>query len=175
MINISPQPHNDRVLLEYRLRVLALAGLFSGALFIIAIVSLTPSYSSLKGSIDALRFSIATYPGEVIGEKRTLDTFAETINKRVNALVPGTAPLPVEDVVVPIQAASKSVVLEEIIWEVRNEKEYRVRLTGIAGSREVLKTYIDTLRTIPRFSRVDVPLSSFIKGQNIQFKIDITL
>jgi hypothetical protein len=50
----------------------------------------------------------------------------------------------------------------------------KISISGRASSREVLLSFRRTLEDNPAFSKVDLPISNFIKGSNIRFYITLT-
>ncbi|OHA26429.1 MAG: hypothetical protein A3D52_02140 [Candidatus Taylorbacteria bacterium RIFCSPHIGHO2_02_FULL_44_36] len=46
-------------------------------------------------------------------------------------------------------------------------------LTGVAASREAIVAFVKELQTEPSFSSINVPVSSFAKGRNIEFSLTL--
>ena len=164
-----------RVTHEYRLRIFCICACFIASSIIALTAVLIPSYLLLHGRITEARLAIAQYPEDAVGEKQALDKLITDVNKKISLLQDTTSTAPVHDMILPILRAANNVSLEDVSWSATEGKKGMIHIAGIAPNRELLKTYADTLSTIPLFTRVDVPLSSFIKDTNIRFRIDITL
>ncbi len=50
-----------------------------------------------------------------------------------------------------------------------------VKITGMAPDRERLLLFRQTLESDQNFSNVDLPISNFVKGKNINFELKITV
>jgi hypothetical protein len=50
----------------------------------------------------------------------------------------------------------------------------KVNIQGTAPSRERLLIFRQALEGNPAFKKVDLPISNFVKGSNIQFSLSLT-
>ena len=50
-----------------------------------------------------------------------------------------------------------------------------MNISGIATNREVLLSFGKALEYDISFSKVDLPISNFVKGKNISFRLTVTL
>lgn len=64
--------------------------------------------------------------------------------------------------------------VNRIFYENDPIKKKFVSINGIAPSREVLLLFRQALEENTAFSKVDLPISNFIKGSNIEFHLDLT-
>jgi hypothetical protein len=64
--------------------------------------------------------------------------------------------------------------ITQIFYENDSAKGRKISLTGTAPSREVLLSFRRALEASSDFKTVDLPISSFVKGSNIQFSLSLT-
>jgi len=50
----------------------------------------------------------------------------------------------------------------------------KISIIGVAPSREVLLLFRQSLQDNPTFKNINLPISNFVKGSNIQFSLDLT-
>jgi hypothetical protein len=63
--------------------------------------------------------------------------------------------------------------ITEIIYKNDIKEGEKISISGQASSREVLLSFRRTLEDNPAFSKVDLPISNFIKGSNIRFYLTL--
>jgi len=55
------------------------------------------------------------------------------------------------------------------------ENAFRYSLRGVATTREVLFSFVETLKTNKLFSAVDLPVSNFVKDSDIEFSVTLVM
>jgi hypothetical protein len=64
--------------------------------------------------------------------------------------------------------------ITKIFYENDPFKGKKIALSGVAGSREQLLQFRQAFESSNVFSNVNLPISNFVKGQNIQFNLELT-
>ena len=57
----------------------------------------------------------------------------------------------------------------------REQKEGRISLSGISENRETLLSFLQSLEGENMFDSVELPISSFVEGEDIEFTIRIDI
>ena len=63
--------------------------------------------------------------------------------------------------------------ITEILYENKGESGGMIKVAGSASSREALISFRHALEDNSNFSKVDLPVSNFIKGSNIKFYLSL--
>ncbi len=80
----------------------------------------------------------------------------------------------VSEVIIPITEKSKNTVnINSILYEYRTNKEdINIKISGKASTRNILATFEQNLNKSELFKKVNLPISNFVKGKDIDFTID---
>jgi len=178
MINLIPNEEKKRMVrgFYFRLSVLLLFMLCLG--IFIAILSILPAYflSSSKRSIAEQKLAVQKAEAVTLSDQETGDVLKD-INTKLS--------------VIEIAAKNKFLISEEVINAILSKKVSTIKITkisyedggakgrkisveGTALSRDVLLAFRKALESNPSFKSVDLPISNFVKGSNIQFYLNIT-
>lgn len=175
MLNILPTAEKKKVLIEYRIR-LAVVSIFAiGAVAVAGAVLLVPAYllavSKHSASNDQLSALEKKY-GDSAQEK-DLGAQIREVNTKILLLLSGDT----TDKLTPSQAVAKIISLKSsdikissLSYETTANQE-RIVLTGTARDRDSLANFVDTLKKDPTFTSVTMPISSYVKSENIDFSI----
>ena len=68
-----------------------------------------------------------------------------------------------------IESKVSGIKISRIFYENDSAKGKKIEIEGIASSREELLSFRQTLEDNKAFQNVDLPISNFVKGSNIQF------
>ncbi len=63
--------------------------------------------------------------------------------------------------------------ITEISYQNDPQKGKQINISGTAGNREILLSFRKALEDSVSFSKVDLPVSNFIKGSNIKFYLSL--
>ena len=153
----------------------------ASASFLIAFVAILPSYflslerinivnlkiekqkSEPMPSLDQKTFSIIRDLNKKLGLIRNTENNKFTISgKVINAI---------------LLKKMSSVKITNISYESNSKngslQSKKISIQGTAPSREILLLFRQALENSPYFKQVDLPISNFIKGSNIQFYLSL--
>lgn len=179
MINLIPNINKKEMVKGFYFRLLVLFLVIMGVSFLIAFFAILPAYflSSVKNRVadtklEAQKNELAPAPdSKTLATIKDLNTKLSIIEKTQN---------------------NKFNVLEKVINTIILKKISGIKITGIsygddlqkgkkisiqgsAPSREALILFRQKLEDDVAFKNVDLPISNFIKGSNIQFNLNLTL
>jgi len=101
----------------------------------------------------------------VVKTKKQLDAFNQLQQKYISDAV--------TPILEQVTAKKGKIRLQEISYQTNEEKMSTIKIKGIATSRNELLDFVGMLKADTTFSRVDVPVSSFV--QNIDSTFEIVL
>ena len=178
MINLLPIEKKKKVINEQRLRIITFYLYVVGSCFIIALVSLLPSYfpAVVKNHIEHKK--LVELNGLPVSE---LDQETSVIVQNINSKIS----------LIDNAEKNKFLVLENALDEIISKKMPDIKITsfhfdkdkdggkkivlkGIAKDRTRLLLFRQALESDKNFSSVDLPISNFVKGTNIDFMLNLT-
>ncbi len=177
MLNILPTEEKKKILVEYRLRLAIVSFFAIGAIAAASLVLLAPAYILAVTKNNTVEEQLAVlekkYGGA--GQEKELSAQIREINNKILLLLSGDA----TDRLVPSQAVAKilslkgsSIKIIAFTYETMANQE-RVVLTGTASDRDSLASFVETLKKDPTFTSATMPISSYVKSENIDFSIVI--
>ena len=177
MLNIFPTAEKKKILIEYRIR-LAIVSIFAmGALAVASSALLAPAYilavSKNKTSNDQLAALEKKY-GDSAQEKE-LGAQIRDINTKILLLLSGDTTdklTPSQAVASIINLKGSDIKISSFSYEATASQE-RIVLTGTASDRDSLSGFFETLKKDSTFTSVTMPISSYVKSENIDFSIVI--
>jgi len=178
MINLIPNEERKKMIKDFYLRFVSLLCLAVGFSILIASIAILPSYftSAVKSSDASLKLASETnMPAPEVGQK------TEGVIKELNAKLSTLSKseknrfLISESVINEILLRKMpDIKITEIKYEYNAESGKKIGLTGIAPSRERLLVFRKALEEDTLFAEVDLPISNFLKGTNIEFYLNLT-
>lgn len=178
MINLIPNQEKKKMVQGFRVRLLVVLLMALTVAFFIGSVALLPAYffSSIKKEISNNKLSEQRKMPLPKFEQKALSA-VQDLNNKFNLLEKA--------------GGGDFVVTERIINEIALKKMPEIKLTqisytndgleskvisvrGFAPSRESLLTFRFMLENNPNFKNIDLPISNFIKGTNIQFFLTLS-
>jgi len=177
MINLIPNEEKKRKVRDFYLRLLVVFFVVLSVPILIAAVGILPSYFLSSVKKDLINNKLEKQQKEPIPplDQKTLDT-VEDVNNKLS--------------LVEKNKANKYIVSQKIINEIISEKIPDIKITeilyqndpikgktvkvnGSAKSREQLLLFRRALEDNTAFQKVDLPISNFVKGSNIQFYLNL--
>ncbi len=179
MINLIPNQDKKKMARDFYMRLVALSLAMLAMLVFFASAAMLPAYisSSVKKNVAEEKL-----------EAQKKDTVPELDKETLSAIQGLNAKLAL------IEAAEKNKfpISEHVMTEVIGKKMPDIHLTqityqndaikgrtvsvlGIAPSRERLLLFRKALEDDASFKSVDLPISNFLKGSNIQFNMIVTI
>ena len=175
MLNILPHDEKKKILTEYRLR-LSVAAIFAVAALVLAsLVLLAPSYMLAVSKYNFVAGELARLEQKqrAAGQEKEVDTQIKEVNKKINLFLGDkkvARRTPSEVMQGVLSAKNSSVKVQSITYDINTERE-RLVLSGMANDRDSLALFVETLKKDPAFTKVDMPIGSYVKSVNIDFSI----
>lgn len=177
MLNILSIAEKKKILVEYRFR-LAVVSIFAvGALVLASLVLLAPSYLLAVAKYNGISAELARLEAKQGSTAQEKDINAQiiNINKKIDLFLKGG-----------VNATSSP---SQIILNILNDKGNSIKIQGFtydagvglgrfvvvgtAIDRDSLAQFVERLKKEPTFTKVDLPISSYVKSANIDFSIVI--
>ncbi len=184
MINLIPKEEKKKIakLFFYKLAVLFLAT--AGLSFLIASVAIFPSYfiSSVENNI--VNAKLEAQKGEPVPrpDQETLSAIKD-LNKKLDLIENAeNSKFTISEKVINAIILKKisNIKITDISYESdpakgleNGQKSQKISLQGSASSREVLLLFRKALEDSTAFKQVDLPISNFVKGSDIQFYLSL--
>ncbi len=163
--------------LDFRYRIATLFFIMLDLCLVIAFISFLPAYffSTVKEKTSLSRLEAQKLEKLPLFDQQSLDAI-KGVNKKLNLI---------DDL-----EKKKFVVSEKVVQAILERKRADIKITaiqymnlgtegkkinisGTAPSREVLLLFRQSLEEDSRFKNVDLPISNFIKGSNIEFSLSL--
>ncbi len=179
MINLLPIEEKKRIARDYNFRIFIAYFYAVGACFLIACVLLLPAYF-----LVILKENLANKKLETLKSLPISEPDKDTIKiiKDVNAKISLIENAEKNKFLVLENAIDKilskkipGVKLTAIDYEKDKDRIKSVTLKGIAPDRERLLLFKQMLENDAVFSKVDLPISNFVKGKDIDFSLKVTV
>jgi len=177
MINLIPKEEKKKMLADFYYRFAALLLLMASFSVFVASVAILPAYFFSSAKDSAVNIKLSLQKGEQL-PATTEQSFAEVkdINTKLG-LVENEEKnkFSVSEKVINAILSKKTpdIKINQIVYTNDKEKGKNVSIAGIASSRETLLLFQQSLEGSPTFKNVDLPISSFVKGSNIQFNLSL--
>ncbi|OHA83932.1 MAG: hypothetical protein A2937_03265 [Candidatus Yonathbacteria bacterium RIFCSPLOWO2_01_FULL_47_33b] len=175
MLNILPHEEKKKILTEYRLRLSA-ASVFAVATLVLAsLILLAPSYMLAVSKYNFVADELARLEQKQrgVGQEKEVDAQIKEVNKKISLFLgdeKAAHRTPSEVVLGILAAKNPSIKVQSIAYDVNTERE-RLVLSGKASDRDSLALFVETLKKDASFSKVDLPIGSYVKSANIDFSI----
>ena len=181
MINLIPKEEKKKMVkgFYYRLVVLFLTTVSVSVL--VAFIALLPSYflSSVKNSIANEKLEKQKSEPVPLPDEKTLAVIKDLDNKLNLIERSGNNEFTVSQRVISAIILRKmpNIKITNISFESDSKngslKGPKISIKGLAPSREALLSFRLALESDKLFKQVDLPISNFIKGSNIQFYLNL--
>ncbi|KKS24036.1 MAG: hypothetical protein UU82_C0013G0004 [Candidatus Nomurabacteria bacterium GW2011_GWC2_41_8] len=132
---------------------------------LVAVISITPSYflSSAKSASINTKLEIQKNEPLPLFDQQTLTV----INEKNKFLVS-------QKIIQAILLNKRSdIKITQILYENDPAQGKKISITGTAPSREILLLFRRALENDSAFKNVNLPISNFVKGSNIQFYLSL--
>lgn len=180
MSNLLPPKRQKSVLKLYRLRFISVTLLVFSALAIVSAALVFPAFSLAKSRAELLTKSRDILAGrETSTIQKNLSGSIADINAHLAVFGEDAVASPVIRTFIDpvLEAKTKEVKLTEFVYSTDPKKpgQADVKIFGVGDNRAALIVFADNLREIPGISNVNVPIESFIKDQNVTFRVTATI
>lgn len=178
MINLLPIEEKKNLTKEFNLRIVSFYLYTLAICFLIGAIALLPSYFffSLKETIASNKLEAIKALPLPVSDKENTNIIKDT-NKKI-ATIENTekTQFSVLDKVIDeiISKKMPDIKLNLISYVIDKDEVKQITLRGTAPDRERLIIFRRALEADPLFSKIDLPISNFIKGSNIDFNMNLT-
>jgi len=178
MINLIPIEEKRKNRRNFYLRILTVFLLMLSLAFLVADISVLPAniFSSLKKNLANIRLeNIKKEPLPVVDEQTS--NVINDLDNKLNLIdkIEKEKFLVSKNVFDKILAEkTPDVKITNIFYETDPANQKSIIVSGIATNREALLSFQNVLKADPIFSKVDLPISNFIKDSNIEFNLNLT-
>lgn len=181
MINLIPNKEKKEMVRGFYFRLLVLFFVMISIFFFIGFLAILPSYffSSIKVHLMNSRLDIQKNTPVALPDQETLATIKDIDNKL--ALIEKNS----KNKFIVSKQVINSIILKKIpkikIHSISYKVESvdnlthikKVKIEGTAPSREVLLMFRNALQEGVDFKEVELPISNFVKGSDIQFSLNL--
>ena len=178
MINLIPNEDKKHKVQHFYARLLVVTALALGASFLTAALALAPAYIISRAERQDILAILEVETSASLGEESGEGALSEMkdLNAKLELLAKtGKNKYVVSDNVFQeiILAKMTDIQITEITYENETKTGKKVSLRGNAASRERLLLFRRALENNPKFKKVDLPISNFVKGADIQFNLNL--
>jgi hypothetical protein len=175
MINLIPNEEKKKKVKDFYFRLAVTFFTVMGASILLAIVGILPSYflSQVKKNFASTKLSNqstepASSPEAILSLQKDLDKKLKIVEKsEANNYVVS------EKVIGQILIHKMSDIKISSISYQNDSKGKLISINGTAPSRERLLVFRKSIEDDKAFSKVDLPISNFVRGSNITFAMTI--
>lgn len=177
MINILPTEEKKKILVEYRLRLGVVAVFALAALVFSSLILLAPSYLLAISKYNSVSGELAMLESKQghNSQEKDINTQISGINKKIDLFLKGGAGVtvaPSQAILSILNIKGSAIKIQGFTYDATGKQE-RFIVTGVALDRDSLAQFIENLKKEPTFTKVDLPISSYVKSANIDFSIVI--
>ncbi len=177
MVNLIPNEERKKMIRDFNIRLCVTACVTIGFAALIASVAMMPAYFASSVKLDLVADRFETQKGEpvpLVGQK-SLEVVQDLKNKIGTIDRARNAKFVISEQVIDVILNNRmsDIKINQISYEDNTQKGKKIGLTGVAPSRERLLLFRRALEEDPAFSKVDLPISNFIKGSNIEFYLTL--
>ncbi len=178
MANLLPLSEKKKTRKEYRMRLSVVAMLLFATLFAISIVLLSPSFILSSFKYDSATKQLETEKKKISDAVEGVDPIkvAKEVNVQLEVLGQDGYLMPLSYDVFTIIVGHKpdSVKIKSMFYD-RKQKNGSISIGGVSKDRKTLLSFLQFLESEEIFTSVELPISSFVEGEDINFSIRITL
>ena len=179
MINLIPKAEKKRMVVDFYYRLAVIFLVMLDFCILIAFISILPSYflSSTKNSLVDTKLEIQKNEPLPLFDQQTLTVIKDINNKLdlVENAEKNKFLLSVKVINAILLKKRPDIKITKILYESdgAQDKGKKISITGTAPSRAILLLFRQELEDSPNFKNINLPISNFIKGSNIQFYLNL--
>lgn len=178
MINLIPNQEKKTMIKGFYYRLIVLILLMLCFCILVAIVGLLPAYfsSNAKNNIASGKLEAQKKESMPLFDQET-SLIITDINTKLNLIESAQKnKFLVSEKVISAIFAKKipSIKITEISYQNVLPDDKKIIISGTAPARETLLLFRQALEDDASFKKVDLPISNFVKGSDIQFSLTLT-
>ncbi len=177
MINLLPTSYKQNLKRMYYLRLITTGVILLLFVILIAGALLIPSYIVSALRANSLKEKLTTLQhGESFDASKAMNATISDINRKVSLFrADNSATAISQDVISAILSKIPSgISVTGITFASNSTGGGNVTIHGVSTDRKSLESFSVNLRGYSHFSRVDFPISDFVKNKDIEFNITCT-
>ena len=177
MINLIPNQEKKKMIKDFYYRLIVLALVMLCVSLLVAITALLPAYflSNSKKNIAYEKLEIQKAEILPAFDQETREILKQ-INNKLNIIenAQDSKFIVSEKFVNAIVSKKNSdIKLTQISYENNISNGKKIHISGSASSRDVLLLFRKRLENSNSFKNVDLPISNFVRGSNIEFYLNL--
>lgn len=177
MFNLIPENLRNKIITDYRLRLVIVVITFLVFFQLVFLVLLFPSWlvSFYKEKdIDRRNDEMNIFLSNLNVGSTT--SYVKLLNQKLNIIndsleYPEFVPI-IKNV---LSKKTSSIRLGGLLYTVNTPTSGSLVVKGVSDSRESLVSYVKNLESLEMFKKVDLPISNLAKDKNIDFSITISI
>ena len=177
MINLIPKEEKKKIIKGFYYKLLILFLVLGGVSFLISLVAILPSYflSSVRNNIVNAKLEMQKSEPVPLPDQQTLLAIKDLNNKLTLIENAQNNKFVISEKVINAIILKKipKIKITDISYENDSLKGKKISIQGNAPSREILLLFRQALEDSVAFKQVDLPISNFVKGSNIQFYLSL--
>lgn len=178
MINLIPNQEKKKKVKDFYFRLSVITFFAFSFATLIALVALLPAYflSSVKKNLAEAKLQAQKAEPVPLLDQKT-QAIIDDLNSRLNLVENAEKNkylISLKIVNEIIQKKLPTIKITQILYETDTVQGKKVSVRGVARSREELLLFRRALEDDIAFKNVDLPISNFVKGSNIQFYLTLT-
>jgi len=173
MINLVSQQLKKKNAAQYFWRLGTVSVLIAGTFLLLGIVLLVPSYfiAAEKQNTEVVR-AAELQNDEAFQENKELSALVESTKKQLGRFDKVQTFNITQKFIEPLLShinSANNIQLDHISYRT-DESEVIMSIQGVAQTRDGLLSFVETLKSDELFTKVNVPVSSFVQNNNIDFQ-----
>lgn len=177
MINLIPNEEKKEMSKDFYFRLVTVFFVMLGISLLIASVAILPSYLLSSAEEASINTKLELQNDEPIPlpDQNTLMVIKDLKNKLslVENTQKGESSFSQRIINEITLKKMPSIKITEISYQNNSQTGEIIKISGKAPSREVLLSFRRALEDDAAFSKVDLPISNFVKGSDIQFYLSL--
>lgn len=179
MINLTPNQEKKKLIKDFYMRLIIVFFFSLGIAILFSTLALVPAYILARQNINIEKKNMANIKqiqNSKIDEK-TLSNIGK-LNSRLTIIEKSkNKDFTISEKIVNdiILKKNSNIKIDKFNFEENIESGKTLKIEGLANTREKLLAYRKSFENDPRFSKVDLPITSFIKSTDIKFNLTLIL
>lgn len=177
MINLIPREEKKKMTTDFHYRLAILLFVVVDFCLLVVLLCMLPAYfySSINTSLAYAQLQAQkSEPQPVLGEQSL--AAIKDINSKINSIENAERnKFPISMKVINAVLVNKrtDIKITQILYDNGSVTGKKIKITGTASSRETLLLFREALEQSPSFKSVELPISNFVKGSNIEFYLNL--
>ena len=177
MINLIPNEEKKKMSKDFYFRLITVFFVMLGISLLVASVAILPSYFLSFAEESDINTKLELQNNEPIPlpDQNTLMVIKDLKNKlsQIENIQKNKSIFSQKVINEIIFKKTSNIKITEISYQKDPQTGEKIKISGLASSREVLLSFRRALEDDIAFSKVDLPISNFVKGSDIKFNLSL--